>query len=96
MAAGDAFSAGPTSTAAAGFLDVRPASGAEAIITNIFYEGLMELYWSNGTSSIKIDWDTSGGSQQGRNFHITNTNYLRIKNTDSTAKILGAIGTYTK
>ena len=36
MAAGDVFSAGPTSVAAAGYLNVQPSSGVEAVVHNLY------------------------------------------------------------
>jgi hypothetical protein len=95
MAVGDVYS-GLQSVAAGGFLDIQPPAGVEAVITNIYYESKVEVYFSDGTNSVLIDSDTAGGSMQGRCFHVTNSLYLRVKNTDTAAKLIGFDGVITR
>lgn len=94
MAVGDVYS-GIQSVAAGDFLTIQPPAGTEVVITNIYYEGPVEVYFTDGTNSIKVDSDLTGGSMQGRCFHITNALYLKVKNTDTAAKFIGFDGVIT-
>lgn len=95
MATGDVISA-LTSTAASGFLDVKPASGVEWVIHNLYHEAAGELYISDGTNSILLMTDSAQGGWIGFYLHVNNTRYLRIKNTDAGTKYLGYDGVITK
>jgi len=95
MAAGDVVS-NIASTAASAFLDMQPASGVEWVIHNISYEGDIELYFYDGTNSIKVDSDLGAGSMRREALHCTNSKYYRVKNIAATAKLLGYDGVQTK
>jgi len=95
MAAGDTKQA-LTSIAAGAFLDIKPASGDEYVIHNIHHEAGAELYFSDGTNQVKIATDSAEGSWLGLQIHVTNSIYLRVKNTDGAAKYLGYDGVETK
>jgi hypothetical protein len=94
---GDAVVIVPTSVAAAASLTVRPASGDEWIIHNIFSaEGYpIEVYITDGTNPIKIDSNLSGGLL-GYAFHLTYTVYMTIKNTDASARYISYNGIVSK
>ncbi|AEG14683.1 hypothetical protein Desku_1096 [Desulfofundulus kuznetsovii DSM 6115] len=95
MAVGDVYS-GLQSVAAGSFLNIQPPAGTEAVITNIYYGGKVEVYFTDGTNSVLVDSDTAAGSMQGRCFHVTNTLYLQVKNADTAAKLIGFDGVITK
>lgn len=96
MAAGDVFSGGPTSVAAAGFLTIQPAAGVEAVITNIYHDGPVELYFSDGTTDLKFDFDTAYGVFRNLGVQVTNSRYLKVKNTDTVARNIAYDGIQTK
>lgn len=96
MAAGDVIIFGPSSVADTAFLDLQPGAGVEIVVHNICYEGAMELYFSNGSTNVKADEDTTAGSRLGLFLHCTNSNYYRIKNVSGGAVNMGADGIVTK
>ena len=100
MAAGDAVVSISAAVADDGFLDVRPGSGVEWSIHNLFAAGAAELYFYDGTNSILIDsggsGTTSGISWTGMVFEVTNSIYLRVKNVSGSTANLGYSGRVTK
>ncbi|MFA5306101.1 MAG: hypothetical protein WC365_01490 [Candidatus Babeliales bacterium] len=94
---GDAVVIVPTSVNAAASLTVRPASGDEWIIHNIFSEDgyPIEVYITDGTNTIKIDANASGGLL-GYAFHLTYAVYMTIKNTDASARYISYNGIVSK
>jgi hypothetical protein len=96
VAVGDVFSGGPTAVAAAGFLDVQAGAGTEAVVHNIYHENDVELYLYDGTNSLLFDSDTGAGVYAKYAFHVTNTRYVRVKNTAAATAYIGYDGIYTK
>jgi len=96
MAAGDAYAVQSAAVANNSFLDLLPASG-ELVVHNVYSpEGAAyELYWYDGTNSIKFDHDAAVGRANVQ-FHCTVTKYVRVKNVSGAAQNLGADGMYTK
>ena len=96
MAAGD-VKAGLQSIAAGSFLTIQPSSGEEWIVVNIYVPNSTpsELYWTDGTNSILIDSQGTGG-WFGYSFHVTNSLYLKVKNTHTSAVYMGYSGIQTK
>jgi hypothetical protein len=96
MAAGDVVT-GITSVATTGVIDIKPTSGVEWVIHNIYWgQGPVELYKTDGTNSIKFDTDTSFGGRMSTVFHVTNSQWIQIKNTAATATLIGYDGVQTK
>ena len=95
MAAGDVKNA-LSQVATAAFLDIRPASGEEWVIHNIHHGAEAELYFSDGTNSVKVASDSAEGAWLGLQLHVTNSKYYRIKNTNAASKYLGYDGVQTK
>lgn len=96
MAVNDVFSGGPTSVAAAAFLTIQPAAGVEAVIANVYHDGPVELYFSDGTTDLKHDSDTAGGVFRALGANVTNARYLKVKNTDTVARNIAYDGIQTK
>jgi hypothetical protein len=97
MAQGSAYVKAPTSTANNAFLDLRPGSGVEIVIHNVYWNtGAVELYWYDGTNSILLlaDDGSSGHCLTG-NWHCTNAIGLRVKNVAGSTQFLGADGMET-
>lgn len=96
MAAGDVFS-GQSNVAAAAYLTIQPGAGTEAVVTNIVWDGSgVTLEFYNGTTSLVFDTDATAGGLLGTTFHVTNSQYLRVKNTTGAAINIGYDGVYTK
>jgi|GEM_PF-1293211 len=85
MTVGDAVTVVPTSIAAAGSLTIQPTSGKEWIIHNLYVPNTatIEVYRTDGSNPILVDTNTGG--YMGYFFHLTNTNYMTIKNTGASA-----------
>jgi hypothetical protein len=95
MAVGDVVS-DLQSIAAGSYLDIQPGSGAEWVIHNIYHESKVELYFYDGSNSLLFEVDTAFGVFAWYEFHCTNSRRLRVKNTDSSAKLIGYDGVVTK
>ena len=96
MAAGDVFSGGPTSVAAGAYLDIQPGAGVEAVITNIFYGGAVEIYYYDGAQQILAFSDVSAGAVLNSSFHVVNARRIRVKNVTGAAIYIGYDGVQTK
>lgn len=96
MAKGDVFSGGPTAVASGGFLDIQPSAGTEAVVHNIYHENDVELYFSDGTYSLKFDSDPGAGVYAKYAFHVTNSRYIRVKNTAAATAYIAFDGIYMK
>jgi len=99
MAAGDAYVVQSAAVANGSFLDLQPTAGLEVVVHNIYVpiQASFELYWYDGTNTIKFDLDLGGvGGRFNQQFHCTNAKYVRVKNTSGSAQNLGADGIYTK
>jgi hypothetical protein len=95
MAVGDVFN-GLSSVAAAGYLDIQPSSGVEAVIHNIYHENDVQLEFYDGTNSLIFDTDSGAGVYAKYAFHVTNAKRIRVKNTAATSKLIGYCGVQTK
>jgi hypothetical protein len=98
MAVGDAYIKAPESIANAAHLDLQPGAGVEIVVHNIYVPvgSAVELYYFDGTDTIKFDEDPVDGSRYNQQFHCTNSVYVRVKNVSGAALILGADGMVTK
>lgn len=76
-------------------LDIQPSTGVEWVIHNLYWGGAVELYWTDGTNTIKFDTDSSTGGRLGTVFHCTHSTWVRIKNVSGGALSLGYDGVQT-
>ena len=76
-------------------LTIRPASGDEYVIHNLYMGGSYELYITDGTNEIQVE---SGSSESLTyfTFHLTNGHYLEIKNVSGGSAVFGYDGVKTK
>jgi len=95
MAIGDVVS-GKSQISAAGTLDIQPGAGVEWVIHNIYHEAEVELYFADSTSDLLFDTDASYGAWTGMFFHVNETRYLTVKNTNAASKYIGYDGIITK
>lgn len=95
MARGDTV-AGLSSINAAATLTIQPGAGIEWIVHNIYHEAEVELKVVESTNELLFDSDTEKGSWNAYFFHLTNTHYLKVKNTNVGAKLIGYDGIVSK
>ena len=96
MAVGDVFTE-MTDVAASSTIDLQPASGSEVVINNIYHEYDIGIYRYDGTLDCLVATETGAGVLSFVNFRCTNTDRIRVKNTDSSnARMIGYDGVYTK
>lgn len=79
-----------------GSLDIRPPRGCECTIHNMFWEGMVSLYLTNGSISVLIGSSTQVGSRLNENLGCTDTLYYTIKNDSSRPTVVGFMGAFTK
>ena len=96
MAAGDVKNGFQASLANDGTYDVQPGSGEEWVVHNLYAAGSFELYLKNSTNTILIDSMTGAGGFFGMCYHLTNTQYLQIKNKSGSAAHFAYDGIQTK
>ena len=95
MAIGDVVNA-DSSIASSAFLTIQPGAGVEWVIHNIYHAADVELYFTDGSNDLKFDSDASMGAWTGMFFHVNNTRYLKVKNTNVAAQLIGYDGICTK
>jgi hypothetical protein len=84
------------SVAAGAYLDIQPASGVEWVIHNIYHEHDVELSRYDGTNSLTFDSDSGAGVYAKYAFHCNNTDRIRVKNMNTSARLIGYDGVQTK
>ena len=77
-------------------VDIRPAAGCEAVIHNIYYEDDIEIYRYDGTLEVWIEEFTGKGVWSWLDFHVNNTDRIRVKNVGGESHEIGYDGIYTK
>jgi len=95
MAIGDIFS-DIQSVANLAYLDIRPASGKEAVVNNIYYEDDVAISFYDGVNEVDFDTATGAGIYARFGFDVDNTNRIRVKNTGGEAHPIGYSGRYTR
>lgn len=95
MAQGDAVGS-VASVNASATLTVQPGAGVEWIIHNIYHADEVELRVVEGGNELLFDTSATKGSWSAYFFHLTNTHYLKVKNTASGAKLVGYDGVVSK
>jgi hypothetical protein len=97
MALGDVKSAIASVVATTGTYDIKPPVGEEWVLHNIYYNGgTVEFYRTDGVNSLRFDSDTTQGARMGIAYHVSNTQWLQIKNTSASAILVGYDGVQTK
>ena len=95
MAIGDIFS-DIQLVANLAYLDIRPASGKEAVVNNIYYEDDVAISFYDGVNEVDFDTATGAGIYARFGFDVDNTNRIRVKNTGGEAHPIGYSGRYTR
>ena len=102
MPAKDDVFANIESVADDGYMNIQPASGAEAVITYISVNGggkCIVSHYDGANEAVIINLSSTGGEAMpfsGQGFPITNADYLRVQNKSGAALIMGYAGYYTK
>jgi hypothetical protein len=97
MAVGDVV-ADTASVANGAYMTIQPGSGVEWVIHNLYWSGAsVEVSKYDGTNEVKFASDTTFGALLNVYIHVTNTDYLRIKNVSGSAAVIcGYDGVITK
>ena len=95
MAVGDIFS-DIQLVANLAYLDIRPASGKEAVVNNIYFEDDVAISFYDGVNEVDFDIATGAGIYARFGFDVDNTNRIRVKNTGGEAHPIGYSGRYTR
>jgi hypothetical protein len=96
MAVGDVKS-NLVSVSANGNLDIRPPSGEEWVIHNIYHAYDVDLVFTDGTNLLTFDTEIGAGVYARYAFHVTNGLWIRVVNKDSSnARLIGYDGIQTK
>jgi len=84
------------SVADAAFLSIKPTTGNEWVIHNIYVpEGNdVELYWTDDSNDSLVD--TNDGSWLNYHWHVTAGFYLKVKNVSGGSIYIGYDGIQTK
>jgi hypothetical protein len=85
-----------SSVNAAASMTIRPGTGIEWIIHNIYHEAEVELYVVEGANELLFDDASAKGSWSAYFFHLTNTDYMKVKNTNAGAKLIRYDGIVSK
>lgn len=78
------------------YLTIQPGAGVEWDVHNIMFSDDVEIYFTDGSSSIKINSFADAGSWCGVPLHCTNSHYLTVKNVAATSTIIGYSGVVSK
>ena len=95
-AIGDMFTDISADVANNDYCDIQPGAGHEAVIHNIYYEDDIEVYRYDGANEILIESFTGNGVYSWLDFHVNNTDRIRVKNVGGEAHDIGYDGIYTK
>ena len=101
MVVGDVF-ANVESVADDGYMTIRPAEGAEAVITYITVNGggkCIVSHYDGTNEAVIMNLSSAGGEAMpfaGQGFPVTYTDYLRVQNKSGGALVMGYAGYYTK
>jgi len=84
------------SIASGSYLDIQPASGTEIVIHNIVHASDATLNRYDDTNSIDVETQYGSGGWFGYFLHANNTDRWRVKNSNSSAALIGYDGIVTK
>lgn len=99
MAVGDAVVTAPVAITAGSTATIMPGSGIEWIIHNIYVQTTatsVELYATDGGANPVLVDTSYGGGWLNHFFHLTNAQYLSVKNTGATTIYMKYDGIITK
>ena len=96
MAKGDAV--GTTTSIAAGISKIiQPAAGIEWVVHNVYHGGAANIYITDdGVDTLLFASSGGKGSWSAYFFHLTNGHYLKVKNIESSAKLMSYDGVVSK
>ena len=97
MAVGDTVTAWASKTTTS-TTDVQPGAGVEWLIHTLVSQSAkaMEVYLTENGSTFTLVEAQSGGAVQGLMYRLTNTTWMRLKNTDGGTAYNGYQGVVTK
>lgn len=75
---------------------LQPTGTQELLIHNLYYDGAVEIYISDGTHRVKFDNDATYGARNGQYYKCTATIFIEVKNKSGSSMYIGADGYYTR
>ena len=84
------------SVVAGSYMNIRPGSGAEWSIHNIYFGTSARLFKTNGTNDIELDSKTGTGGWLYYVFSLNNTYFIRVKNDSGGSGYFGYDGKVSK
>ena len=96
MAQGDTVSAISSLSGSGTIFDIRPAAGEEWIIHNIYFNKGVEIFKYDGTNLVPLRTFADFGQWEWLCFHLTNSDYMRLKTIRSGTTIVGYCGVQSK
>lgn len=85
-----------SSKATMAYLTIQPAAGIEWVVHNIYHEAEVGIYIAKGTDYLLFGSAAAKGSWSAHFFHLTNTHYLLVQNTNVGTKLISYDGIVTK
>ena len=95
MVKGDAVG-GVANVNAAAYMTIQPSAGIELIVHNVYHEAGAKIYIVEGSNKLCFDTHTEGGAWATFFFHVSNTHYLEVENTDAGVALIGYDGIISK
>lgn len=80
----------------ASFLEIKPSSGEEWIIHNVYSEGEATIKAVEGATEVEVDNIGAAGNWLGYWFHISSTHYYKVYNDGTAAVLMGYDGIVSK
>jgi len=84
------------SIATTALLTVQPPAGEEWVIHNIYHASDVTLIKTDGAYAIEFDSEPGAGLYAKYAFHLTNTDYLTVRNDDAETMDIAFDGVVTK
>lgn len=78
------------------YLEVKPGSGIEVVIHNIYHNNDVTVKLVNGGNELEFYADTGSNVINGLYTHIDDTSYLRVYNAAGTDQYIAIDGIVTK
>jgi len=76
-------------------IDIRPEGSEEYVVHNIYHSAAVGLYMVRGAVELKLDDQAGSDAWAAYVFHVTNVQFLRLKDWSGAQQYLGYDGVCT-
>jgi len=76
--------------------DIRPASGEQWIIHNIFFSKGVKIHMTDGTNLVPLRFFSHGWFWEWLCFHVTNSRWIRLTTLRAETTLVGYDGVQSK